>query len=114
MAEQSPRKPHSRDNANALDQDAARESATDGENEGLSSPRNRITRAVGKGVDNLTRSFSGNTRPSAQQQTAGSPPPGPRRLFSLKRKGKGKESDSAYSIPLACCVLADVMSSVDR
>jgi len=63
------------------------------EEDGLSSPRKRITRAVGKSVDNLTRSLiSGSGRSTPQQrQTAASPPPSPRRLFSLSRKGKPKE-----------------------
>ncbi|KAF7968189.1 hypothetical protein HWV62_31658 [Athelia sp. TMB] len=90
MAEASPRKLRSRDYAHTL------ESATEGENESGasdSSPRKRITRAVGKGVDNLTRSFSGSTRPAPQSVTAGSPPPSARRLFSLKRKGKGRDTD---------------------
>ena len=58
-----------------------------------SSPRKRITRAVGKSVDNLTRSLiSGSGRSTPQQrQTAASPPPSPRRLFSLSRKGKPKD-----------------------
>jgi hypothetical protein len=67
----------------------------DEEVDGSSSPRKRITRAVGKSVDNLTRSLisgSGRSTPQQQQQqTAASPPPSPRRLFSLSRKGKPKE-----------------------
>lgn len=67
--------------------------SSDGEefNDGSSSPRKRLTRVVGKSVDNITKSFSGR---STAQQTAGSPP-GHRRIFSLNRKGKGKDMSYA-------------------
>lgn len=100
MAEASPSKHRSSESAHPPEPEPARESTTDGENEGASSPRSRITRAVGKGVDNLTRSFSGSTRP-APQPAAGSPSPGSRRLFSLKRKGKGRDSDGMCRIAFA-------------
>ena len=62
-------------------------------NDGSASPRKRLTRVVGKSVDNITRSFissSGKSTPQ-QRKAAASPPPGHRRLFSLSRKGKAKE-----------------------
>jgi hypothetical protein len=70
----------------------------DEEGDASSSPRKRITRAVGKSVDNLTRSLiSGSGRSTPQQrQTAASPP---RRLFSLSRKGKPKELYNASVSP---------------
>jgi hypothetical protein len=101
MSNHDPLKPLSRDYAltdlpgqpapvmNLTDQDA--------EDDGSSSPRKRLTRAVGKSVDNLTRSLiSGSGKSTPQQRgAAASPPPGPRRLFSLSRKGKPKDLNHA-------------------
>jgi sterol 3beta-glucosyltransferase len=61
-------------------------------NDGSASPRKRLTRVVGKSVDNMTRSFiSGSGKSTPQQQKTTASPPGHRRLFSLSRKGKAKE-----------------------
>jgi hypothetical protein len=114
--------PVSRDYANMAHLNATSQSQTlprksvDGDdlNDGSSPPRNRLTRVVGKSVDNITKSFSGRSTPQ-QQQTAGSP--GHRRLFSLSRKGKGKDmshagghSDSESYIFLGFCSYVDICS----
>jgi hypothetical protein len=93
MSSHDPPEPVSRDYALTAKSDSKKHADLDDENDGSSSPTKRLTRAVGKSVDNITRSFisgSGRFTPQ-QQQTAASPPPSHRRLFSLSRKGKAKE-----------------------
>ena len=106
MSNHDPLKPVSRDYAltGQPDTTVVQKSAdlVDEEDNGSSSPRKRITRAVGKSVDNITRSFisgSGRSTPQQQRQAAASPPPGPRRIFSLNRKGKSKELSQTSGSP---------------
>jgi hypothetical protein len=107
MSNNVPPNQHSPDYANPGQRDTPNELAViqnsadlDEENDGSTSPRKRLTRAVGKGVDNLTKSFSGSGRSTQQQrQTAVSPPPGHRRLFSLNRKGKSKDMSQTSGSP---------------
>lgn len=98
------RKPVSRDYAMAdTDPQAPAQKYLDPEeeNDGSTSPRKRLSRVVGKGVDNISKSFTGSGRstPKPHQTTDSPPSPGPRRLFSLNRKAKGKERSHGTGYP---------------
>ena len=72
----------------------------DEQNDGTTSPRKRLTRAVGKGVDNITKSFiSGSGRSTPQQPQTAASPAGSRRLFNLNRKGKAKDLSQSSGSP---------------